>query len=152
MPVFLFEKFVKENSLDIEVVESSESTKTAVEAARVHGVPVSNIVKSLVVRADDEFVVCLCPGDKRLDLEDLKAKLGKNSVLMAVADEVKEATGHSIGGIPPFGHKQPLKTIIIDGFNPAQPLWAAAGAADANFKTTLAELQEIVDKTNLMVR
>ena len=72
MAVSLFEKFVKENSLDIKVVGSNKSTKTAGEAARVHGVPVSNIVKSLVVRADDEFVVCLCPGDKRLDLEDLE--------------------------------------------------------------------------------
>ena len=120
MPVYLFEKFVKEQGLDIEVVGSSESTRTAEEAARVHGVPVSNIVKSLVVKAGDEYVVCLCPGDKRLDLEGLRVRLGKESVRMAMADEVKKVTGHSIGGVPPFGHSQPLRTIIIDGFNPAR--------------------------------
>ena len=148
MAVSLFEKFVKENSLDIKVVESSEPTKTAGEAARVHKVPVSNIVKSLVVKADDEYWVCLCPGDRRLDLGDLRARLGKGSVQMAAANEVKKATGHSIGGIPPFGHTQPLKTIVVEGFDPAQPLWAAAGAADTNFQITLSELEKIVKLVN----
>ncbi len=145
MSVKLFKKFLKEHNLDIKLVKSERSTLTAKEAAEVHGVSVSNIVKSLVIKADSDFFICLCPGDKRLSFGYLKRKLGKKEIRMATADEIKEITGHSIGGVPPFGHKKPLKTIIIKGFNPKQPLWAAAGASNVNFKTTLSELKRILE-------
>lgn len=137
MSVALFLKLVKKHNLKIAPVKSERATTTAKEAAAAHGVPVSNIVKSLLVReADGSFMIYLCPGDRRLDL--------KEGARMATADEVKEVTGHSIGGVSPFGHQRPLKTKIIDGFDPTAPLWAAAGAADTNFETTLEELQNIV--------
>lgn len=145
MSVELFKKFLKENNLDIELTRTERPTLTAEQSAKVHGVPVCNIIKSLVVRADLDFFVCLCPGDKRLDLDNLRRKLGKEEGRMATPDEVKEITGHSIGGVPPFGHKKSLKTIIIDGFDCNQPLWAAAGASDVNFKTTLSQLKKIID-------
>lgn len=151
MSVPLFLDFVKKHQLSISPVKALEATTTAEEAARVHEVPVSNIVKSLVVKADDEFVVCLCPGDRKLDFKELSRRLGKKDVRMAGADEVKAATGHSIGGVPPFGHLRANKTIVIDGFNPAAPLWAAAGASDTNFQTTLSELERIVKLVNAMV-
>ena len=137
MSVSLFLGFVKKHRLDIAPVKSERATTTAKEAAEAHGVPVSSIVKSLLVReADGEFVLYLCPGDKRLELSE--------GARMANADEVKEVTGHSIGGVPPYGHKRTLKTVIVDGFDPNAPLWAAAGAADTNFKTGLKMLQKVV--------
>ncbi len=136
MSVSLFLDFVKKHRLDITPVKAERATTTAKEAAEAHEVPVSNIVKSLLVReADGEFVLYLCPGDRRLELSE--------GAQMATADEVKEITGHSIGGVPPFGHKRQLQTVIVDGFDPNAPLWAAAGAADTNFKTTLEELTKI---------
>jgi len=139
MSVPLFLEFVRKYKLDITPIRSERATTTAKEAAKVHGVPISNIVKSLLVReANGEFVVYLCPGDKRLEL--------KEGARMATADEVKEVTGHSIGGVPPFGHKRPLRIIIVDGFDESAPLWAAAGAPDTNFKTSLSELQRIIEK------
>lgn len=151
MSVSLFKTFVKTHRFDVEIVRSEERTRTAGEAAEVHGVPVSNIVKSLVLKADDEYIVALCPGDKRLYFQELKTILGKESVRMANAWEVKEVTGHSIGGVPPFGHNEPLRTIIVSGFDATEPLWAAAGAAEVNFQTTLAELEEIVAHVNNML-
>ena len=144
MSVPLFLEFIKKHKLNITPVKSERFTATAQEAAAVRSVPVSNIVKSLVVKKDGEFVVYLCPGDKKLNLQKIGGR-------MATASEVKEATGHSIGGVPPFGHQQPLKTVIVDGFNPNEPLWAAAGAQDTNFKTTLSELKRIVTLVNKKV-
>jgi len=144
MSVRLFKKFLKEHSLDIELVKAQTPTLTAEQSAQVHGVPVCNIIKSLLIKGDLEFFLCLCPGDKRLDFDDLKEKLGKREIRMAKPDEVKEITGHSIGGVPPFAHKKSLKTIIINGFDPGRFLWAAAGAPDVNFRTTLPELKKII--------
>jgi len=150
VPLFL--EFVRKHNLDITPEKSAELTTTAAEAAKVHGVPVSNIVKSLVVKADGEFLIYLCPVDKKLDFKELSRRLGKKDVRMGTPDEVRDVTGHSIGGVSPFGHRKPLKTIIISGFDPDEPLWAAAGAVDTNFKTSLSKLQEIVKRVNLMVR
>jgi len=82
-------------------------------------------------------------GDRRLKLPE--------GARMANASEVKEVTGHSIGGVPPFGHQQPLRTVIVDGFDPTTPLWAAAGAADTNFQTTLGDLQKIAKIVNYQI-
>ena len=150
MPVELFEKFIRENNLDIKPIKSEQATTTAQQAAEAHNVPVSNIVKSLVVKADNEFLIILCPGNQKLDFQKLKTKLGVQEIRMANADEVKQVTGHSVGGVPPFGHKQPLKTIILSGFNPNEPLWAAAGKADTNFKTTLLKLRNTLKQNNLL--
>lgn len=144
MSLELFEKFLKENGFSIKPVKSKESTSTAEEAARAHGVPVSNIVKSLLIKADGDFFMCLCPGDKKVNFENLKKKLNKTELRMANAREVKEITGHSIGGVPPFGHKTTLKTIILDGFDEKAPLWAAAGASDTNFESSLSQLKKVI--------
>ena len=152
MPVELFEKFIRENNLDIKPIKSEQATTTAQQAAEAHNVPVSNIVKSLVVKADNEFLIILCPGNQKLDFQKLKTKLGVQEIRMANADEVKQVTGHSVGGVPPFGHKQPLKTIILKGFNPDEPLWAAAGKADTNFQTTLLKLKSILEENNLLYK
>lgn len=149
MSVELFEKFLKENKLKIKPVRSEIATLTAEQSAKVHGVPTCNIIKSLLIKADSEFFICLCPGDKKIDFKDLKTRLDKREARMATPDEVKEVTGHSIGGVPPFGHKKPLKTVIIEGFDASQFLWAAAGAADVNLKITLPELKKIIDNLSL---
>jgi len=149
VPLFL--EFARSFGLEIKPERSGRPTATAMEAAEAHGVPASNIIKSLVVRAGSEFLICLCPGDKRLDLKKLGESLGNECVRMATAEEVKKVTGHSIGGVPPFGHKRPLRTIIFPGFNPKQPLWAAAGSSEVNFRITLSALKRVVRMVNWMV-
>lgn len=139
MSVALFLEFIKKQNLNITPVKSKTATTTAKEAAKAHMVPVCNIIKSLLVKKEDEFILYLCPGDQRLNLNEIGGE-------MANADEVKEITGHSIGGVPPFGHKKSIKTIIVNGFDENMPLWAAAGAKDTNFQITLPKLNNIVNK------
>ena len=133
----LFEEYIKSNNIDIDLIETDESTRTAQDAANTHHVPVSNIVKSLVVKVGDGFELYLVPGDKRLDLD----KVGER---MATAEEVKDITGYSIGGVPPFGHKVKLETHIVDGFDPNQVLLAAGGKPNIIFKISLAELKQLI--------
>ncbi len=146
MAIEVFSKFVKDNDLDIKILVSQESTHTAQEAGSVHGVPVSNIVKSLLVKVNNDFKVFLVPGDKRLDLEGLKKTFVTDDIRMANADEVKEQTGYSIGGVPPFGHKNKLEINIVDGFDEKNDIVAAAGSSNSVFKTSLENLKKIVEK------
>jgi prolyl-tRNA editing enzyme YbaK/EbsC (Cys-tRNA(Pro) deacylase) len=140
MAVRDFKAFLETNNLDLEIIETDDATKTAAEAAEVHGVPVSNIVKSLLVKVDRSFKLFLTPGDRLLDLEKIKNDFKADEVRMANADEVKELTGYSIGGVPPFGHKQGIETHVVEGFDKDIELVAAAGSGNSVFKINFKKL------------
>jgi prolyl-tRNA editing enzyme YbaK/EbsC (Cys-tRNA(Pro) deacylase) len=146
MAVKDFKAFLEANNLDIQIIETTDATKTAAEAAQVHGVPVSNIVKSLLLKVDDSFKLFLTPGDRRVDMEKVKKDFGALQVRMADADEVKEMTGYSIGGVPPFGHPKRIETHIVDGFDGSIELVAAAGSGNSVFRITMSALKDILSK------
>src|SRR5919201_6667839 len=98
---------LRELGLDVEVHELADSTRTALEAAAAVGADVGQIVKSLVFMDGDSPLLCLCAGDRRVDT----AKLG-SAVRQARGDEVRDATGFAIGGVPPLGHDRPLRTVV----------------------------------------
>jgi prolyl-tRNA editing enzyme YbaK/EbsC (Cys-tRNA(Pro) deacylase) len=114
--------------LDAEVVELSDSTRTAPEAAAAVGCELGAIVKSLVFRGADSGapVLVLVSGDRRADEGVLAAVLGE-PVQRADADWVREVTGYAIGGVPPIGHPAPVRTLMDDGLGRFETVWAAAG-------------------------
>jgi prolyl-tRNA editing enzyme YbaK/EbsC (Cys-tRNA(Pro) deacylase) len=111
---------LQERGLQIEVTTLSDSARTAALAAAALGVEVGQIVKSLVFLRGGEPVMVLCAGDRRVDAERL-------SLSPAKADHVREATGFSIGGIPPLGHDIELPTTIDESLRRFDVVWAAAG-------------------------
>ncbi|HEX6700773.1 MAG TPA: YbaK/EbsC family protein [Gaiellaceae bacterium] len=126
---------LRELGLEIEVRELSDSTRTAADAAAAVGAEVGQIVKSLVFVAPDGPVICLCAGDRRVDT----AKLG-DGVRAARADEVREATGFAIGGVPPLGHDRPVRTVVDESLRRFQLLWCAAGTPNAVFSVATERL------------
>lgn len=145
MAVNTFKSFLEENHIDdIQILISNETTHTAQQAADVHGVPVSNIVKSLLLKGEKQYYLVLVPGDKRLDIDEWKVKLNEVDLKMADAVAVKNVTGYSIGGVPPFGHSEKITTYIADGFDKEITLVAAAGSANSVFKISFSRLEEIV--------
>jgi len=134
-----------EYGFDPEIEEFPEGTKTAADAADAVGCSVGQIVKSIVLVADEEVVVVLTAGDNRVDTDSLAAELGVESVRTGNPDEVKAATGWSIGGVPPFGHDSPVSTYLDESLLAHDRIWAAAGTPDAVFALAPAELQAIAD-------
>jgi prolyl-tRNA editing enzyme YbaK/EbsC (Cys-tRNA(Pro) deacylase) len=109
-----------ERGVQIEVVTLSDSARTAELAAAALGVEVGQIVKSLVFLRDEQPVLVLCAGDRRVDAERLGLSPAK-------ADVVRAATGFSIGGVPPLGHDTELPTTIDESLRRFAVVWAAAG-------------------------
>ena len=112
----------------MKVRELADSTRTAQEAAAAVGVGVGQIVKTLVFVDDDGPLLCLCAGDRRVDT----AKLGAG-VRQARGDEVRDATGFAIGGVPPLGHERPLRTVVDESLRRFDTIWCAAGTPHAVF-------------------
>src|SRR5712664_4082563 len=84
------------------IEEFPSSTRTAQEAADTVGTSVGQIVKSLVFLAGGLPVMALVSGINRLDTQRL-AELSGAAIGKADADAVRQATGYSIGGVPPIG-------------------------------------------------
>ena len=117
-----------ELGLDVEIQELSDSTRTAQEAADAVGADVGQIVKSLVFVDGDGPLLCLCAGDRRVDT----ARLGED-VRQARGDEVREATGFAIGGVPPLGHERPVRTVVDESLRRFDTVWCAGGTPHAVF-------------------
>lgn len=123
-----------------------DSTHTAAEAAAAVGCEVGAIVKSLVFVAvhrdgSREPVLALVCGDNRADLDALAAVLGAG-VEKADAATVKQATGYSIGGVPPLGHPAPARTVVDRDLLRFETLWSAAGSAYDVFPASPQQLVE----------
>lgn len=130
--------------LDIRVFDVS--THTAADAAATVDAELGQIVKSLVfvAPAEDgtlEPVVCLVSGPNRVDLARLAAVIGDRDIRRATAREAEQLTGFTIGGIPPFGHTRPVRTIMDPDLGRFQVVWAAAGTASAVFPVPPATLR-----------
>ena len=113
-PVKRAEKSIKEFDPTLKVIVLEQTARTANDAATALGCEVGAIVKSLLFKAGENFVLCLVSGDKRCSLKKLKKILNEKDVSMANPEDVKRITGYTIGGVSPTGHllkMQIYKTI-----------------------------------------
>jgi prolyl-tRNA editing enzyme YbaK/EbsC (Cys-tRNA(Pro) deacylase) len=115
--------------------EFPQGTRTAADAAAAIGCEVGQIVKSLVFLRDDAPLLVLCSGANQVD----DARLG---LAKADADLVRRVTGFSIGGVPPYGHPQPLETLVDEDLLGHDEVWAAAGSPRSVFPLSPALLVE----------
>lgn len=127
----------------VQVRELPQSTRTAPEAARAVGVTVGQIVKSLVFMVGDQPRLVCASGSNRVSLDKLKRQLMGQPVRQASSDEVRAATGYSIGGVPPAGHITKLRTLIDRDLMQYSEICAAAGTPNAVFLTTPQQLLEM---------
>ena len=135
----------------LQIVTFSESTHTAADAARAVGAELGQIVKSLVFVAPAEHgleaVVALVSGSNRVDIGRLAAIVGMPGLRRANAQEAGEVTGFVIGGIPPFGHRKPLRVVMDPDLGRFTTVWAAAGTPNTVFNVPPATLRILANAT-----
>ena len=142
-PVKKVKEFIKKFDPKLEVLVLDTTARTAQDAANSLKCEVGAIVKSLLFRAENTFLICLIAGDKRCSLNKLKKTLQKKDVSMANADEVKKNTGFSIGGVAPVAHATNLDILIDKSLNRFPYIFAAAGHPNCVFKITYDDLIKI---------
>lgn len=131
--------------LDVEVHEFPEGTKTAADAAEAIGCDVAQIASSLVFMAEGEPVVVVTSGANRVSEDRLGAVLDAADVRMAEPEEARDATGWSIGGVPPFCHDQELRVLIDETLLEHEEVWAAAGTPQGVFPIAPDHLVALAD-------
>jgi prolyl-tRNA editing enzyme YbaK/EbsC (Cys-tRNA(Pro) deacylase) len=128
--------------LDIEIVEMPASTRTAEEAAAACGCTVAEIIKSLVyLGADsDSVVLLLVSGVNRVDEAAVGRHLGE-ALTRPNGRTVRERTGFAIGGVAPLGHIGDMRVFIDEDLAQYSTVWAAGGAPNSVFRTTVEDLR-----------
>ena len=144
-PVKKVQEFIKKFDSRLEVIVLDTTARTAKDAANSLKCKVGAIVKSLLFKAESDFLICLIAGDKRCSLNKLKKILQKKDVSMANADEVKENTGFSIGGVAPIAHIKKLDILIDKSLSRFQYVFAAAGHPNCVFKIDYKQLIKITN-------
>ena len=139
------QEFITRFDSRLKVIVLNTTARTAKDAAISLKCEVGAIVKSLLFRADDTFLICLVAGDKRCSLNKLKKILEKKDVCMANANEVKENTGFSIGGVSPVAHIQKLDIIIDKSLSRFENVFGAAGHPNCVFKINYNQLIKITN-------
>lgn len=144
---------LNERGYAVTVVEHTESTRTAQEAADRAGCLLGQIVKSLIFRGrtSGKPILVLTSGANRVD-EKRIARYAGEPITRADAEFVREVTGFAIGGVPPLGHAQSMETYLDEDLLLYETIWAAAGTPNAIFELTPHQLQEMTQGRPVRVK
>ena len=144
-PVKRVEKSLKLFNPKMNVILLDSSARTAIEAASSLGCEVGAIVKSLLFKTENIFTLFLVSGDKKASINKIKKTLNIKDASMASADDVKNITGFTIGGVSPVGHVNKIDILIDNSLVRFKNLYAAAGHPNCVFKTNFQDLQKITN-------
>lgn len=106
--------FIAAHGIVAEIVPMTAETPTVPAAAAALGVSPAQIIKSLLFLVRDQPVLAIASGETPVDRGVLAARygVGKKQVKLADAETVLRLTGYPAGGVPPFGHFQPIPTLL----------------------------------------
>ena len=144
-PVRRVEKFLKNFDKNQKIIVLNSSARTALEAATSLGCEGGAIVKSLLFKTESNFTLCLVAGDKKASLNKIKKILSIKDASMASADDVKNVTGYTIGGVSPIGHLNKVYILIDKSLNRFNSLFAAAGHPNCVFEISFTDLLKITN-------
>ncbi len=123
-------------------------TSTVDAAADALGIDPGSIGKSIVLMvADEEPVVVIVPGPDDVDLAAVAEHVNAeaDAVRMAKPDEVEEHTGYPVGGVPPLGHKRPLRTLLDERLLGQEAVYAGGGSDDVMLEIEATDLKKLPD-------
>jgi len=132
-------KYISQYDPRLVPIEFSETTATVEDAARALGVEPAMIAKTILFRAGDKYALFVTAGDVRANAKKVKGLLGSKPKL-ATAEEVKEVTGHPIGGVCPFDLKQSLPIYLDESMKRFKVVYIAAGTPHSALPITFDQL------------
>ena len=135
--------FFAEKAPDIAVIESTTSSATVTLAAEAYGVEPARIAKTLSLRIGERVLLVVAAGTARMDNKKMKATFGGKPKMLGL-DEVAEITGHEVGGVCPFGLKEPLPVYCDASLRAFDEVVPAAGSTHSAVRIAPTRMAELV--------
>ena len=86
--------------------------RVGLQAAEALGAPPSEVLKTLMVKADGKPACVVLASDREVSMKKLAAALGAKSAEMMKPADAERITGYRVGGVSPFGQKKPAPMVI----------------------------------------
>ena len=137
--------YIDTYGLQAAILPMKTHTATVAEAATALGVDGQLIIKSLLFLAGEQPILVINNGPARVDRKKLAAFLGMNRkrVKFANAQQALAITGYVVGGMPPFGHRQPLRTLVDRAVTARHIVYGGGGDIDAMLRVSSSELLRV---------
>lgn len=121
------------NEDEMTVVEKvfTPQQKTIQDVAKFLQVDPTKIIKSLVCKVDDSFVLVLCRGDHEINMNKLKDVLHASHIALAAEGEIEELIGCPIGSIGPM--KLPIGVKVVADLSVPEIINGICGANEKDY-------------------
>ncbi|HXZ24577.1 MAG TPA: YbaK/EbsC family protein [Nitrospiria bacterium] len=88
-------------------------TFTAKETVKALGVPVEQMVKTVIINAGGRYVMLAVPAGERVDLAKVARVLGTSTVRLATEKEIERLCPDcEVGAMPPFGDLYEMEELV----------------------------------------
>lgn len=144
MSVESVRNFFKERNQEDPVFELEDSGATVDLAAQVIGVEAKFIAKTLAFKLKEKDILVVTRGDARIDNKKFRTFF-KTKAKMLDLNEVEEVTGHPVGGVCPFGLKNPLDVYIDVSIKDFDFVYPAAGSRTTALKISPESIQGLTN-------
>ena len=135
-------EYLKGYGLENNIMEFNTSSATVEEAAKALNCEEKEIAKTLSFLVNDEPILIVVAGDKKIDNPKYKAEFNTKAKMITF-DEVEGYTGHKPGGVCPFGIKENVKVYLDDSLKRFNVIYPACGSSNSAVKLTIEELEKV---------
>lgn len=106
-------RFLDQKGIPYIVFEHSGPVESVEQAARERGQLPEQIIRTIVFRCQqDQFIIVLMPGARRVSWPALRSYTGRSRITMATEQEVLAITGYKLGTVAPVALQNPLRILV----------------------------------------
>lgn len=126
---------IEEENIDAEIIKHEKSGLTSQDAANATGIPIGNIVKTLLfIDKKEKPVIAICLGDDYVDSKKLSEVAGLKKLKMASPEKLMELLGTKPGGNPPIGFPKNIPVFIDEKVLSRDVVLGSAGSEFTGLK------------------
>lgn len=139
MSIELARKHFAQFGIEDKVLEFEASSATVELAAIAVGCEPARIAKTLSFKIEDGCVLIVTAGDTKIDNAKYKTHFGTKAKMLT-PDEVEAMTGHTIGGVCPFGVPTSVEIYLDESMKRFETVFPAAGSSNSAIELQLEDL------------
>lgn len=151
MPLKKLINYLDEHGKKYVVVKHSPAFTAEEVAASAH-IPGKQMVKTVMVKADDDMKMVVLPSTHDVDFKVIKDVLDVDEVRLATESEFEGMFPDcEVGAMPPFGNFYDLKTLVAEVLTEDDEIAFNAGTHKELVKMNYKDFEELVDPMILPV-
>lgn len=131
---------LKKWDLEEKILEFPTSSATVELAAKALNCEEERIAKTLSFKNESGCILIVAAGDAKVDNKKFKEEFGMKANMLKF-DEVEELTGHSVGGVCPFGVKDGAEVYLDESLKRFKTVFPACGTENSAIELSIEELE-----------